>query len=62
MVENMFFLDSEHVRMRECSLSPPPPSKKNCLFMLYAWFVKIILLGAAFFVAAIIRYAAKVYR
>ena len=55
MVENMFFLDSEHVGMRECSLSPPPPPpppKRNCLFMLYVWFVKIILLGAAFFVAA----------
>ena len=53
MVENMFFLDSEHVGMRECSLSPHlPPQKRNCLFMLYAWFVKIILLGAAFFVAA----------
>ena len=59
----MFFLDSEHVGMRECSLSPHlPPQKRNCLFMLYAWFVKIILLGAAFFVAAIIRYAAKVYK
>ena len=43
-------------------LAPPLKKKKNCLLMLYAWFVKIILLGAAFFVAAIIRYAAKVYR
>ena len=29
--------------------------------MLDAWFLKIILLGYAFFVAAIIRYVAKVF-
>ena len=31
------------------------------MLMLDAWFLKIILLGYNFFVAAIIRYAAKVY-
>ena len=55
MVENMFFLDNEHVRMG--ALLPP---KVVCLFMLYAWFLKIIFLG--FFVAATIMYAAEVYK
>ena len=38
-----------------------PPPKKSCLLMLDAWFQKIILLGYDFFVAAIIRYVAKVH-
>ena len=53
----MFFLDSEHLGMEKCS----PAKKVICLFMLDAWFQKIILLGYDFFVAAIIRYVAKVY-
>ena len=36
------------------------PPKKSCLFKLDAWFLKIILLGYDFSVAAI-RYMAKVY-
>ena len=40
----MFFLDSEHVGMGECS----PPKKVACLFMLYAWLLKIILPGDVF--------------
>ena len=62
MVENNFFLDSEHVRMG--GMPPPPrlPKRVVCLFMLYAWFLKLILLGYNFFVAAIIRYAVKVYK
>ena len=40
---------------------PPSPPKKSCLFMLDAWFQKIILLDYDFFVAAIISYVAKVY-
>ena len=53
MVENMLFLDSEHVGMGNA----PPPQKKKvvCLFMLDAWFLKTILLGYDFFVAATIR-------
>ena len=43
MVENMFFLDIEHVELGEPLASPP---KKSCLFVLYAWFLKIILLGS----------------
>ena len=58
MVENMLFLDSEHVGMGN---APPQKKKVVCLFMLDAWFLKIILLGYDFFVAAIIRYVAKVY-
>ena len=64
MVENVFFLDIEHTGMGRggCNLPPPPHSKKvACLFMLYAWFLNIILLGYDFFVAAIIWYVAKVY-
>ena len=57
MVKNMFFLDSEHLGMGKCS----PAKKVICLFMLDAWFQKIILLGYDFFVAAIISYVAKVY-
>ena len=57
MVKNMFLLDSEHVRMMKCT----SPHKKSCLFMVDAWFQKIILQGYDFFVAAVIRYAAKVY-
>ena len=53
----MFFLDSEHLGMEKCS----PAKKVICLFMLDAWFQKIILLGYDFFVAAIISYVAKVY-
>ena len=52
----MFFLDSEHVEMGNA-----PPRKAVSLFMLDAWFLKVILLGYDFFVAAIIRYVAKVY-
>ena len=45
MVENMFFLDSEHVEMEKCSPAPPLPKKKVvCLFISNAWFKKIILL------------------
>ena len=54
----MFFLDSEHLGMGKCL---PPKKKFICLFMLDAWFQKIILLGYDFFVAAIIRYVAKVH-
>ena len=57
MVKNMFFLDSEHLGMEKCS----PAKKVICLFMLDAWFQKIILLGYDFFVAAIISYVVKVY-
>ena len=57
MVKNMFFLDSEHVGMGKWSPSP----QKSCLFLSVAWFQKIILLGYDFFVAAIIRYVAKVH-
>ena len=56
MIENMFFLDSEHVGMGNAH-----PQKVICLLMLDAWFLKIILLGYDIFVAAIIRYVAKVY-
>ena len=38
-----------------------PRKKVVCLFMLDAWFQKIVLLGYDFFVAAIIRYVAKVH-
>ena len=30
----MFFLDSEHVGMREMSLPPPPPPQKKIQFLL----------------------------
>ena len=56
MVKNMFFLESEHAGMGKCS-----PQNVFCLFMLNAWFQKIVLLGYDFFVAPIIRYVAKVY-
>ena len=62
MVENNFFLDSEHGRMEECPPPPRLPKMVVCLFMLYAWFLKIILLGHNFSVAAIVRYAVKVYK
>ena len=55
MVKNMFFLGSKHVGVGKWS------PQKSCLFMLDAWFQKIILLGYDFFVAAIISYVAKVY-
>ena len=58
MVQNMFFLDSEHAQMGRML----PPKKVICLFMLYAWFLKIIWLGYAFFVAAVIKHAVKVYK
>ena len=60
MDENMLFLDSEHVGMGN---APPPPQKKKvvCLFMLDAWFLKIISIGYDFFVAVMTRYVAKVY-
>ena len=61
MTENMFFLDSEHVGMGNAPPPPSPPKKVVCLLMLDAWFLKTILLGYDFFVAAIIRYVAKVY-
>ena len=41
MIENMFFLDNEHVGMGGML----PPKKVICLLMLYAWFPKTILLG-----------------
>ena len=47
----MIFLDSEHVGMGEML----PLKKVISLFLLNAWFLKIILVGD-FFVAAIIRY------
>ena len=53
MVENMFFLESEHV-----GIGNAPSKKVVCLFMLDARFLKTILLGYDFFVAAIIRYVA----
>ena len=53
----MFFLDSELIGMG-VMLSP---RKTVCLFMFYAWFLKIILVGYDFFGAALIRYVAKVY-
>ena len=56
MVKNMFFLDSEHAGMGKCT-----SQNVFCLFMLNAWFQKIVLLGYDFFVAPIIRYVAKVY-
>ena len=52
--------------MYEWGECPPLSSpKKNVVFlvMFYAWFLKIIFLGYNdFFVAAIIRYAGKVYK
>ena len=48
MAENMFFLDSE-CEGNELNAPPPPPKKIVCLFMLYAWLLKIILLDDAFF-------------
>ena len=64
----MFFLDSEHVGMGKLSLTPPrpPPSQKKkkekrFLFMLDAWFQKIILIAYDFFAAAIISYVVKFY-
>ena len=45
MVENMSFLDSEHVGMGGIIF----PKKVVCLFMLYAWFLKTVLLGYDFF-------------
>ena len=50
--------------MEEWGNDPPPPQKKkkrSCLFMLDAWFQKIIISDYDFFVAAIISYVAKVY-
>ena len=58
MVQNMFYLDSDHGGMGKWS---PPPKKRSCLFMLDAWFQKIIISDYDFFVAAIISYVAKVY-
>ena len=43
MVENMLFLYSEHVGMGNA-----PPKKVVCLFMVDAWFLKIILIGYDF--------------
>ena len=57
MVENMFFLDSEHIGMG--GMLPP---KNLFVCSCYAWFLKIILQVMDFFVAAIIRYVAKVYK
>ena len=51
MVKNMFFLDSEHVEMMKWT---PPPQKIKL-------FVHVRCLDDDFFVAAVIRYAAKVY-
>ena len=56
MVENLLFVDSEDVGKGKCF------TQKICFLVhLDAWFLKIILLGYAFFVAAIIRYVAKVF-
>ena len=41
----MFLLDSQHVKMGKCS------TQKSCLFMIDAWFLKIILLAYGFCVA-----------
>ena len=49
----MFFLDYEHVEMGKCF-----PKKSVFLFMLDAWFLKIILICYDFFVAAVIRHVA----
>ena len=51
-VKNMFFLDSDHVGMGECSPPPSQKKKEGCLFTLDGCFQKIILLGYDFFVAA----------
>ena len=61
MVKNMFFLDSVNVRMGKMIL-PPRKKKVVCLFMFYAWFKKIIKLVYTFLIAAIVRYAAKLYK
>ena len=61
MVKNMFFLDSVHVRMGK-KILPPRKKKVVCLFMFYAWFKKIIKLVYTFLIAAIVRYAAKLYK
>ena len=47
--------------MEEWGNDPPPKKKRSCLFMLDAWFQKIIISDYDFFVAAIISYVAKVY-
>ena len=53
----MFFLDSEHVGMAGMLSS----RKVVRFFLLYAGFLKVILVGYHFFfVGAIIRYVAKV--
>ena len=58
MVEYMFFLDSEHVGMG----AMPPPAKKSYLFVHVTYlFSKNYFARWCFFVAAIIRYVAKVY-
>ena len=57
MVENMFFLDNEHIGIGE--MLPP---KKLFVCSCYACFLKIILQVMDFFVAAIIRYVAKFYK
>ena len=54
MVKNMFFLDSEHVEMMKWTPLPPPKKKIKL-------FVHVRCLDDDFFVAAVIRYAAKVY-
>lgn len=61
MVKNMLFLDSVHARMGRMIL-PPRKKKLVCLFMFYAWFKKIIKLVYTFLIAAIVRYAAKLYK
>lgn len=62
MVKNMLFLDSVHVRMGRMILPLPRKKKVVCLFMFYAWFKKIIKLVYTFLIAAIVRYAAKLYK
>ena len=58
MVQNMFFLDSEHAAMGKCS----PPQKKSCMFVHVRCLVpKNYFTRLYFFVAAVIMYVAKVY-
>ena len=59
MVQNMFFLDSEHAAMGEML---PPQKKKSCMFVHVRCLVpKNYFTRLYFFVAAVIMYVAKVY-
>ena len=45
-LKKMLFLDIEHAGIG--GIPPSPPKKFVCFFMLYAWFLKMILLGCNF--------------